>query len=357
MDRVFEGLYDSLDDVNALDGALHAFADRLGAKIATLCVIDRLRETTLLIRSVNIPAAIPLSYLPMIPIDPWFEAAARLHGPSLFVGAQLVEQKAIRRSSYYQGLMRPNSLDYMMGCGVVGTTVGSFLTSHRALGTSDFSTGSIDYVRRYMPHVVRVGRLMVDRSHGVALQDTGAFPMLRIGREGIEFVNERAWEWINHGKVALLTGSRLRLKNRSVDQLLVRYLAKTLAGDASSVPAAPLEFSVKCDGGSYRLLVLPTVRTTPLLTREPGALIIVLDGGCRVTQSHADVLGITNAEAQLANALISGTSTNDYAKASNRSLHTVRTHIKSLFVKLGVHTQAQLVRKLLLQGMGEAELK
>lgn len=77
------------------------------------------------------------------------------------------------------------------------------------------------------------------------------------------------------------------------------------------------------------------MRRTARLWQQDIATLVFLD---RLTESTRDHAGLSLA---------------DHAKARQRSSHTVRHRLKSLLVKMGVHTQAQLVRKLLLLKTGE----
>lgn len=59
--------------------------------------------------------------------------------------------------------------------------------------------------------------------------------------------------------------------------------------------------------------------------------------------------GLTQAEARLVIALVSGQKLDDVAQASGTSLHTLRNHLKAVFRKTGANRQAELV-KLILTG-------
>ncbi len=61
----------------------------------------------------------------------------------------------------------------------------------------------------------------------------------------------------------------------------------------------------------------------------------------------ATTLGLTRAESRVAAALAAGYSVRDIAVATRRTQATVRSHVRQLHHKLGVHTQADLVRLVL----------
>ena len=60
------------------------------------------------------------------------------------------------------------------------------------------------------------------------------------------------------------------------------------------------------------------------------------------------LFGLTAAEARLTAALVEGNSVKEFAEATGVSLNTARTHLKNLFIKVGVKRQAALVREVLI---------
>jgi DNA-binding CsgD family transcriptional regulator len=62
--------------------------------------------------------------------------------------------------------------------------------------------------------------------------------------------------------------------------------------------------------------------------------------------------GLTTAEAKLSLALLDGVSVLGYAKRHDLSEHTVRTHLKYIYVKLGLNRQAEVVALMARLGTG-----
>jgi len=58
----------------------------------------------------------------------------------------------------------------------------------------------------------------------------------------------------------------------------------------------------------------------------------------------AERFGLTPAEVRLASVIAAGGRLGDYAAQQGVSLGTVRTHLKAVFAKTGVHRQSELVR-------------
>lgn len=64
--------------------------------------------------------------------------------------------------------------------------------------------------------------------------------------------------------------------------------------------------------------------------------------------------GLTAAEARVALLMGDGLTVSDIAARSSNSVHTVRAQLSAVFAKTGCHRQADLVRLLLLGGIGRA---
>ena len=63
--------------------------------------------------------------------------------------------------------------------------------------------------------------------------------------------------------------------------------------------------------------------------------------------SLVSVYGLTRSEAQVAISLVNGHKIEEIAKSSNHSAHTIRSQLKSVFRKVGVSRQSDLVKMLL----------
>lgn len=106
------------------------------------------------------------------------------------------------------------------------------------------------------------------------------------------------------------------------------------------------------DGIDLQLLIMPLHPEIPLLVGEPGvyAAVYLYDPEARI---HIDTVrlrglySLSEAEARVAAAM---TSTQDSAGIASQcaiSLHTLRSHLKSIFIKTQTHNRAELMKLLL----------
>ena len=103
-------------------------------------------------------------------------------------------------------------------------------------------------------------------------------------------------------------------------------------------------------GASYRVVITPVPEGADERDVSFVALIYAPDG---LRDMSTDVLrelyALTPAQAQVARSLFAGRSVEESAAALNLSLNTVRTHLKQIFTRCEVQSQAELLH-LLAQG-------
>jgi DNA-binding CsgD family transcriptional regulator len=140
-------------------------------------------------------------------------------------------------------------------------------------------------------------------------------------------------------------GGRLAFTDVDVDARFARLLDAThdVAGARRSLAA-----SVKCPGAaSYRVLIGPAHHHG---ARRNVAFVAVLYGPEESREISAEVLaelyGLTPAQADVARRLYAGHSVEETAMQLRLSLNTVRTHLKQIFSKCEVRSQAELLRML-----------
>ena len=85
------------------------------------------------------------------------------------------------------------------------------------------------------------------------------------------------------------------------------------------------------------------------LLQQPMIMVFIADPSVRIQPGgHAAAMfGLTSAEAQLADQLLTGDDLARIAERNGRSVHTVRTHLSRLMAKPGTTRQSELVRLLL----------
>lgn len=134
-----------------------------------------------------------------------------------------------------------------------------------------------------------------------------------------------------------------------------RRFEATLAAVArpdNSGNARPADFPVPRNYGvpAYIVSIRPLAHGEMQTTWDTDATVILLVRdplyrNIATSQILRDLFGLTNAEAQLAEALCTGTTTTAYASKRHLSLNTVYSHLKRIREKTGCKSLPELIRK------------
>jgi DNA-binding CsgD family transcriptional regulator len=182
------------------------------------------------------------------------------------------------------------------------------------------------------------------------------FGIVLVDRDGTVLVsNQPATSILEEGTAIAIVDGRLVAVHPG-EQARLRML---VAGVAQSEPGATASAGGVMSIARGRrvplsLLVAPLVGAGVSRTPDqPAAVLFVVDPeqpGQRWRKYLEDFYGLTRAEADVAVLLLQGIGVSDIARRRRTSFNTARTHLKRVFDKLGVHSQAELVRLLLSGG-------
>lgn len=161
--------------------------------------------------------------------------------------------------------------------------------------------------------------------------------------------NSAAWRLLDNGDGLAIAGGRLRLICAAETAELDRLIAEA----SSMLPLARTGWArVSRPSGAppYALFVAPLrIDDDQLLATRAKILVVVHDPWARRSadpQMLTAVYDLTDTEARLASAISGGHSLESAAETLNMRTATARTHLKSIFAKLGVNRQQDLVRLL-----------
>lgn len=173
---------------------------------------------------------------------------------------------------------------------------------------------------------------------GIARQDCGGFLLLDF-RKNVLFLSFEAEQDLANSEVLKLVSGRLKLeesgKQMELNSLIEECLLRKSAGSIC------LE---KDDAGPSQLLVSTIQPRDINLSSHHGlvAVFFVKEGRRNSLDQFAQRFGFTESESRIANFISQGLRPADIADKMALSVHTVRHHIKKLYRKAGVHSQAQL---------------
>jgi len=186
-----------------------------------------------------------------------------------------------------------------------------------------------------------LGRIILDKlDRGVVLLDA---------RGRVLDANSLAARVLEAGDGMAQRSGRFAFADAALDLRLSRMIAQYGGGAAGGTAAIAARVS-RSGGASYRVVVTPVPRDADERDVAFVALIYAPDEQREIsTDVLRELYALTPAQAQVARSLFSGRSVEESAAALNLSLNTVRTHLKQIFTRCEVQSQAELLH-LLAQG-------
>jgi DNA-binding CsgD family transcriptional regulator len=275
---------------------------------------------------------------------------------------QHLSECEISRDGCYDRLQEVTGYRYYLAAKLVSrknwTAVVSLQRTHRQghVGQQD--------IERFAPLFPHLGRAVeiAQRLGTASLQSAAAldamgrvpFAMFVLASDGeVMFMNEAAEAVLAAGEGLCLDERRLRSLSRSANPTLQRLIASAVETFLGTGTGGGGSMRLPRPSGrrDYAVLVAPlSVQKTVFADKHPAAAVFVTDPEKEQDISAArlqDLHGLTPAEARVGAAVVGGRTVKEIARAQGTSLNTVRSQLKSVFDKLGVHRQSDLVRRLL----------
>lgn len=168
---------------------------------------------------------------------------------------------------------------------------------------------------------------------------------------GIVYANDALCALARRGDAFRIAGNTIEFAARDVRRRFDAALGAVEGIDDPSHDATLTDFPVPRSSGmpayivSIRRLMPGKTHTTP---EQPDVMLLVRDPLWRSpasSQMLQELFSLTNAEAHLARALCTGTTTADYALERRVSLNTVYSHLKRVREKTGCKSVPELIRK------------
>jgi len=266
-----------------------------------------------------------------------------------------------RETKFFRELLQPNGIEHTL-LGVIDSSDihHVLLWFHRDEKRGPFGRAEKCFLESTMPHWRRAIRqkLMYDYHHsalsaaGVVL-DQSPFGLFIIGRDGhVLYTNTAAKNQCKANAGMRLRNQRLIFGDREIRGAFEDMLAAARHGGREDDPRLqPISMEKANGGGSYQIglrrLQLPALRGS-LATRKVVALY-VYDTEKRMELSVSGLKSLyelTDAEARVCELLYRSRNLPEAAKILGVSINTAKTHLNRSFRKVGVQSQAELVRRL-----------
>ena len=274
-----------------------------------------------------------------------------------FFGAQQVE-----RSDYYNHFMRDSWGVGFVLFADVRTAAGytACLRLCRGVDAEDFGAEAHRLVEMLVPHLRQAVQIF-DRVHHLQVEETelsGALDRLGVAsflldaQQRVAQPNRTAEALLASGKGLAVRNGRLTLASeeaqRQLDGILAR--ARSSTGSPDAAPAGlPEVVVIRGAPGTPSLAAVVRILCSPADLRSDHAPLVAVYMSTPEQRSVVSptlvrqLLGVTQAEAELAARLARGDTVDTAARELGVTRATARTQLYSIFRKTGLHRQSDLV--------------
>lgn len=363
---LIETIYRTVSEPGAWQELLRDLVAVTGSRSARLLVMNRAATRVRTSIKLNIDDCYHRQYVEhYVNTCPWrpelrYMRPGRLYSTYMHFSCP---QQEFYRTEFFNDWARPQNIHH----GVCGTVYRDSATSvqlliQRTRGQGYYTDDETAFINDLIPHIQHsiliAGQLAPSRARGEAIAIAAGgepLPFLLLDRSlriiylspGAEkLVDGSPWLEVRNNRL-LLTDE---LRNRRLRKLLRECLA---AAETRTFPASGGTLAVARPGApDLRLLVRPVHPDVKMLVGPPSSYVAVYlyDPAIRVGIDHErlrEIYALSEAEARVAAAMVETPDTAEVAKHCAISLHTVRSHVKTIFAKTGTHSRADLMKQLL----------
>lgn len=278
--------------------------------------------------------------------------------------SDVLSPEELRQTDYYKEYLSQYGVGYILGIdiGTVRGISGKFRLA-RLETREDFGPRERAICQGLVPYLRLALNLFVQRIDIEAEKEALSMTVsgMSVGSIMVDpdahvlEANSTALTILNQADGIIMTAGKISLQSPSQSQQLHKLIRRNAeAAIDPSLGGLMRAMLINRPSGkeSISLLVRPASSSTPRqLTIRPTALIQLVDPEQpRVTVINAliELFGLTPAEAKVALSLSNGLSIKETASLSMTSAHTVRSQVRSIFSKMGINRQSQLIRTTLI---------
>jgi DNA-binding CsgD family transcriptional regulator len=233
--------------------------------------------------------------------------------------------------------------------------VGLSLEGSRKRGA--FEMQDLETVRRILPHFARAFEIR-DRLEAAEVRAANFANVLDATSFGVIVLGARDQILETNALASAMLRGDSGLQRRKDGALITtptggeRLTNRGLAGAAAQGPADALMHITREGKLPLSVLILPVPKCrASWISGEPVRVLLVFDPERKLAVNKELLmrdLGLSERESNVAALLAAGFQLEQIARRLSVSVHTVRSQLKSAFLKTGCHTQAQLMKRLLL---------
>jgi len=360
-------IYESALDRDSWPELLQLLADSMHSKAAVFRVSDVVSDEALMGVSFGHDDSYMRQYREhYIHNDPYRPALKHYPAGKFYPGQAAIPYKEVEKHEFFNDLLVQNGLYYTLGGFAMRDNALAYqVIVQRGKEAGDFSQQEIDQFNRLIPHFQRAFKINQHiakiEHHGEIVEeslDQLSIGVLLIDEEGVAFhLNKKADEIIAAQEGLSLVSGRLVTSSLSDSARLQKIISNAIGhmtdGEMAVGEAMSLMNS-SVDMKPVSILVTPlnakNREQLSFLHRRASAAVFI-GSPSQAEQPNVDIIrmlyGLTEAEARLTSALAMGHNLNEICSFYMITIHTARSHLKTVFEKTGCSRQAELVKLIL----------
>lgn len=361
--ELVDGIYEAAIRPEHWDSVFEKLCGYIAARSGCILVEDHDLKTRYILAAAGIPTLVRLSYrMGLAKYDPIYKLqAARPVGRADMVARH--EEMKSENPLFYRFIMKPNDMGYLAAINLFNDDewhVG--IGVHRSFSASPFGDEELRLLEKLTPHIQRSLRIRRELYRQKSRSDSlhGALGKLLLGVVALDanrkiVYRNAAAEAITRKHPALRLDDDIPRAHFPTEQnQLDTLIAMALSGDASLSTNPNQATGLRHPDREHPLVVMATpsraATADTVFHAERGELLLFISDPETAFSMPADTLhslyGLTPAEAKVAILLANGLSSGEIASQNGASLETVRSQLKSIFRKMDVRNQQDVIRVL-----------
>ncbi len=296
----------------------------------------------------------------------WFTAAlpekwSRSYlGKGVVLGTDIVPQEQMRATPFYQEILSTLGLEYLMaGISLYGEDYRTLLKFFREGKQDNYSGDQVLQLSVLMPEIRQMmrfterlyERMVVETAETRAGAPRGAATIIINEKGEVVHANRVAEDLLGRGCILDARQKHLYAPDSLDSNTLSHVMAAALGNTGQPTQGCAL-IGEGSGQGVHQLLALPVPLEEPPFPWMDAlrvAAVVVIDP-LRKVKVDASILktlyGISPAEVALVNAMANGVKPVQFASQTHRSVSTIQTQRQSVFEKIGVNNQLELMNRL-----------
>lgn len=359
--KLIGSVYDAAAEPTLWDSFLEQLAKTARADGAGLVMHDDRQGTHSIAASWDLDPDLARLYREYYgPLDVWTSRGKSSPVGRVCLSQELCSLNDLRRTEVYNGLMVPSDIEHgMFGfvqrCG----STWAVISLYRSASSGQYEVADLDILRLIVPHIQRAFKLhfqlseLKARSEGVeAALNMLATGIIFLGTDGeVLLMNKRAEEILNCQDGLLLAQGKLVAATYGESTRLRAAIGGAVqTGNERGLSAGGTMLISRKKQRPLSVTVAPLREFIPTLSQRPAAVVFLSDPD-RDLENPDDLMqrcyGLTPAEARLTMVLLEGYSLKQSADSCGVTHNTAKSQLKSVFSKIQVKRQSELIRVML----------